>query len=215
MKTLYPILTLLPFLVICFCNNPGQVFVNKTSTESVQPQKQEAQDLIVVDILPFDDVTAGLTDYVYQNLIKIYPNVKILKAVPLPKSAFYAARNRYRADSLIDQLALKTPAGHVTMALTTKDISTTNGKYPDWGIFGLGFCPGKACVASMFRIKGENRWEQLFKIAIHELGHTQSLDHCKNPTCYMHDAEGKNVMAEEKAFCPECRKKLIKAGWKL
>ncbi|MEI6061521.1 MAG: Zn-dependent protease [Bacteroidota bacterium] len=205
----FPILAL---LLLGFPGNPNP--------KASQPDKQLHPGRtilvarpVVIDIIPFSDVPADLTEYVYGYLSKIYTNVSIQPAIPLPRSTYYAARGRYRADSLIRQLASRTEFGHVTLALTTKDISTTNGNFPDWGIFGLSYCPGKACVASIFRIKGENREEQFFKVAIHELGHTQGLDHCPGDSCFMRDAEGKNHMNEETEFCPKCRKTLIKAGW--
>ena len=168
---------------------------------------------VVIDIIPFNDMPAGLTEYIFQKLTKIYSNVKLQRSIPLPQSAYYAARSRYRGDSLIRQLAAQTPAGHVTLALTTRDISTTNGKYADWGVMGISYCPGEACVASSHRLKKGNLSEQFFKVAIHELGHTQGLGHCPVKSCYMRDAEGKNTTDEEKEFCPHCRKLLLKAGW--
>ena len=114
---------------------------------------------------------------------------------------------------MIRQLSSQTPSNHVTLALTTKDISITKGKFADWGIMGLSYCPGKACVASIHRLK--NNKEQFFKIAIHELGHTQGLPHCPVKTCFMRDAEGGNHTNQEKEFCPKCKKVLVDAGWLL
>lgn len=61
----------------------------------------------------------------------------------------------------------------------------------DFGVMGLGYRPGKACVASSFRLNKENLDEQFYKIAIHELGHTQGLSHCPEKMCFMRSAEGK------------------------
>ena len=168
---------------------------------------------IIIDIVPYNDMPLELTNYIYSEFTKIYSNAKLLASIPLPHSAYYSVRNRYRGDSLIRQLSAHTPANHVTLALTTKDISTTKGKFADWGIMGLSYCPGNACVASIFRLK--NNKEQFFKIAIHELGHTQGLCHCHVKTCFMRDAEGKNTTGEEKELCLKCKKILIKAGWML
>ena len=127
--------------------------------------------------------------------------------------AYYPKRNRYRADSLINFLSKHTPDGHITIGLTTKDISTTKGAIADWGVMGLGFCPGKACIVSTFRLSKDQKLMQLFKVAIHELGHTQGLPHCSVKTCFMRDAEGRNPTNEEKEFCPTCKAFLISKGW--
>lgn len=173
------------------------------------------QVAITIDLQPFSDITQDQIDFVHQELLKIYPNVEIKEAIELPKQAYYKERNRYRADTLIGFLNKRTPLDHVTMALTSKDISWTNGNIKDFGIFGLGLCPGKACVASTFRLSKTKTKIQLFKVAIHELGHTQGLPHCPVKTCFMRDAEGKNPTDEEKEFCPKCKTHLINRGWDL
>ena len=154
-------------------------------------------------------------EFVSTELKKVYSSVEIKAPISLPKSAWIQSRARYRADSLIEFLSKQTIDGYLTIGLTTKDISTTKGEYPDWGLMGLGFCPGKSCIASSFRLKGQNKLEKLFKVAIHELGHTQGLQHCPVETCFMRDAEGKDNLNEEKEFCESCKKLLIKAGWGL
>ncbi len=179
-------------------------FVNKVSA-----------DTIIVDIQPLGDIPKQTVEYVRKELQKIYPNIEVKKAIPLPKLAYYEGRKRYRADSLIHYLHRQTKAGHVTIGLTIKDISTTKDEIKDYGIMGLGYCPGNACVASTFRLSKKDVPEQLFKTAIHELGHTQGLPHCPNKTCFMRDAEGKNRTNEEKEFCSKCKSHLISKGWAL
>ncbi len=152
---------------------------------------------------------------VANQIQKIYPYVTIQPKILLPTSAYYSARNRFRADSLIATISRTTPAEHVTIGLTNKDISTTNGNVKDWGIMGLGYRPGNACIVSTFRLKKETLSSQFYKVCIHELGHTTGLDHCPEKTCFMRDAEGGNPIDEEIEFCDKCRKVLIKKGWKI
>ncbi|MFB9845298.1 hypothetical protein [Mucilaginibacter ginsenosidivorans] len=106
-------------------------------------------------------------------------------------------------------------ADTVVIGLTDKDISTRKGSINDWGIMGLGFQPGNACVISTFRLSKERRMDQFYKLALHELGHTQGLPHCNKRTCLMRDAEGGNHLDEETGFCESCRSFLKSKGWLL
>ena len=170
---------------------------------------------ITILIQPFEDVKPKQLTEISENIRKIYPKIKILKPIKFPQNTYYEPRNRYRADSIIKYLRTKTPNNCVTLALTNKDISVTKGKVADFGVMGLGYRPGNACVASSFRLNPKNKNEQFYKIAIHELGHTQGLKHCPDKTCFMRDAEGKNPTNEEKDFCQICKKVLRSKHWKI
>ena len=170
---------------------------------------------ITILIQPFEDVKPKQLAEISENIRKIYPKIKILKPIKFPQNTYYEPRNRYRADSIIKYLRTKTPNNCVTLALTNKDISVTKGKVADFGVMGLGYRPGNACVASSFRLNPKNKNEQFYKIAIHELGHTQGLKHCPDKTCFMRDAEGKNPTNEEKYFCQNCKKVLRSKHWKI
>lgn len=194
------------FLFFCACNNTKD---NKDSATS------DSESNTVIDIQPFAGVTDVQVNYVFAELKKNYPFISINKSIALPSTAFYPARNRYRADSLINFLSRMTIDGHKTVGLTNKDISTTKNGIADWGVMGLGFCPGKACVASTFRLSKNEINRQLFKVAIHELGHTFGLPHCPVKSCFMRDAEGGNPTNEEKGFCKSCHAFLSARGWQL
>jgi archaemetzincin len=170
---------------------------------------------ITIIIQPFVDISSTDVEKVTKELKKYYKKIVIKTPIEFPRTSLNQSRTRHRADSLISYLNNRTKEGHLTIGLTSIDISTTKGKYTDWGIMGLSYCPGKSCIASSFRLKGVNKLEKLFKVAIHELGHTQGLPHCPENTCFMQDAKGRDPINEEKEFCPKCKAVLIKAGWEL
>ncbi len=168
----------------------------------------------VIVIQPFDDLPEEKVAAVYQKIKQINPNTIIVSPVELPKNAFYSKRKRYRADSLLR--FLNTYKGDtVVVGITSKDISTTKDKVPDWGVMGLGYRPGYACVVSIFRLSKSNTQEQFYKVVIHELGHTTGLPHCDNETCFMRDAAGHNHLDKETDFCPKCKAFLRSKGWLL
>lgn len=185
------------------------------SFQSCQNTSLPKDSRLIINIQPFDDLPEAYLKYVNSELKKVYDKIEINKAIPFPESCLNENKTRYRADLLLDFLSKHTPDGHLTIGLTTRDISTTKNGIKDWGVMGLGFCPGKSCIASSFRLKKEKKSIQLLKVAIHELGHTQGLPHCPVKSCFMRDAEGKNHTDEEKEFCPKCKKVLIKSGWAL
>ncbi|KMQ70600.1 hypothetical protein ACM44_11405 [Chryseobacterium koreense CCUG 49689] len=164
-------------------------------------------------IQPFKGIASVHVDEIASAIREIYPEIKVLKAIDFPTNSYYAPRNRYRADSIIKYLSSMAPENTIILGLTTKDISATKGSNPDFGIIGLGFRPGNACVASSFRLRNGNKNEQFSKVAIHELGHTQGLPHCREKTCFMRDAEGGNPTDEEKDFCKKCKEFLKTKNW--
>ncbi len=187
-------------------NDAAETASSKNSDEKIP--------VIIIDLQPFSDIPKENVDNVYAELKKIYSNVTIKKAIPLPQTAYYEKRNRYKADTIISYLRKQTSDGHITMGLTSKDISHKKGNIEDYGLMGLAYQPGKSGVVSYFRLSKENRLEQFFKLTIHELGHTQGLPHCPEKTCFMRDAEGKNHTNEEKEFCTKCKAHLESKGWK-
>ena len=131
----------------------------------------------------------------------------------LPVNAFYAFRQRYKADSLLlFQKKLVNDTIKSVVGFTSKDISTSQELIADWGVFGLGYCPGKACVISTYRLQKasattEQLKERLIKVVLHELGHNFGLPHCTfNKECLLTDAGGtiKQVDKERKWLCNHC-----------
>jgi archaemetzincin len=215
MKLNVLLIFIISFLFSCnFLNNGGD------NLESTNDNENNPQRLSII-IQPFDGLPKSTTDFVTEQLKEIYSgHIIVNKSIPFPNNAINHDKTRYRADSLIKYLNNFAKEGQLIIGLTNKDISTTKGKNSDWGVMGLGFSPGKSCIASTFRLNGRNRLEKLYKVAIHELGHTQGLaltktKHCPEKTCLMRDAEGKDHLDELKYFCSKCKPVLINAGWEL
>jgi len=153
--------------------------------------------------------------------------VLMLPSRPLPQGAFTQIKTpRYRADSLLADLKRhKSPDVFCVLGLTLKDISTTKrdqrgqvltpeSKYRDWGVFGLGYRPGPACVVSTFRLPNSNPTflMRLKKISVHEVGHNLGLPHCPVEGCVMMDAAEtiKTIDRVNLAFCNQCTLNLNK-----
>jgi archaemetzincin len=137
----------------------------------------------------------------------------------LPKRAFYPVRKRYRAEKLLDYLVENGSAeARVTLGLTSVDISTTKPPHEDWGILGLATLDGKSAVLSSFRCHrgakdAAHVRARFAKTAVHELGHSFGLEHCKTPGCIMHDGEGSVLTTDtEHDLCAETRSRLRAAG---
>lgn len=151
--------------------------------------------------------------------------VVILNEMAMPAAFLNTTKGeRYSADSLIRWLARTAPDSvFKVVGLTHKDIFTT--KYADgaikkpentyavWGIFGLGFKPGKSCVVSDHRLHTNNtlQFKHRFRtVVIHELGHNQGLDHCTTANCIMSDANEsiKTVDNSSNSYCTKCTNQL-------
>jgi len=182
--------------------------VNRNNENAIKTQK-------VIVIQPLGNFQKKQSQKVFAEIKAINPKVILMENIEFPEKSFYKPRNRYRADSIIKNLKNNIGKDSVIVGLSHFDISTTKNGIQDWGIMGLGYRPGKACVVSDFRLSHKNKNEQFYKLVLHELGHTEGLPHCKMKTCLMRDAEGGNPFNEEKSFCKDCKSFLKSKGWQL
>jgi archaemetzincin len=166
----------------------------------------------IVKVLPLGKVDPQILNDVLAHLNTVHTKVELLKAEPLPAFAYYAPRNRYRADSIIHWLNKRALSHETYIAVTASDISITKAALKDYGVMGFGFQPGKACVASPFRLKNKSNF---YKVVLHEFAHTSGLPHCPDTTCYLRDAEGGDHSDKEKGFCSKCSYSLRMKGWTL
>lgn len=196
------------FLVAC--DNATQTPVQHTETMAARP----------VLIQPVGGFPAKQAGILQKRLEQIIPNVAVASPIPMASNAYFEPLHRYRADSLLYYLHRKSyrRKGVVVLGLTYKDISTTTHGYYDYGVMGLARSPGDVCIVSTYRLsrRSEYRYDQMFKVAIHELAHTEGLGHCElSRTCYMKDSKYKSPTLDETGFCITCKTYLQKRGWKL
>jgi archaemetzincin len=169
-----------------------------------------------IAILYYTPIDKNLRAELIQNITTTYNcSVTEIKGIATPpSSAICKPRGRYSASVLLTNLNTYNGYDKV-IGITAKDICTPSNGVVDWGIMGLANLTGKACVISTFRIKTANKVllnDRFIKLALHEMGHTMGLPHCKfSRTCFMEAAEGtiKSVDRESRFLCSNC-KKLIK-----
>lgn len=175
----------------------------------------------IIALQPYGSLAKERLEVVRKGLKEAFGmEISVLEVKPLPQDAWYAPRQRYRAEKLLTDLDAKAPGKcRIIIGLTAKDISTTKDEHEDWGIFGLGELGGRACVVSTFRLGARGADEmklrdRLRKVAIHEAGHVMGLDHCLSDRCVMRDAESSIATVDEESgkFCDACVK-LIQS-WK-
>lgn len=185
----------------------------KTQHKKEQHTINTKRPVVILQPLQFSD-TASLQllrdsiEAFYNATVYIAPNKNF------PDHLYYKPRNRYRADRIIHWLRMNIADSVRTVAgITSLDVSTTKNNVYDYGVMGLGYSPGHACVVSTFRAaktaRNKNHLQQrLLKLVIHELGHNFGLTHCSKKACYMVDAEGQMKLDEERFLCEQCKKKM-------
>lgn len=195
-------------LSICILISLISFSCNLSNSKSEQAKKNT-----IIVFQPFSGFPTQSLKYLEEKIHKTFPKLVVKQPIKLPVEALNYTKKRYRADSLIHFLGNRAKVNETIIGLTTKDISISKkGVSKDYGVFGFSLCPGNSGVISTFRIKGENKLEKLYKLAIHEIGHTKGLPHCTSTNCFMRDAKGKDHFNQLTDFCQNCKNKLRDSG---
>jgi archaemetzincin len=174
-----------------------------------------------VALQPLGAVSERVVENLARNLSTFFGlKVRVLPMKPLPESAYYAPRRRYRAEDLVAFLdRTAAPAASHVLGVTARDISAPKGSFADWGIFGVAKLGGRPAVISTYRLHArhlragevsESIFEtRLGRVAAHELAHSFGLAHCPAHRCLMNDAGG-SIQSVDAAtgFCETCRRAL-------
>lgn len=199
-------------LIIILMSSCGKK-TNSTEVDSDTLCTCPPESFVHIDLQPLRDFTQKeanqLKEELEKHLVPIYlSEIEVLPQKDIPASCLYKPRNRYWAGKILGFLKQQNQGSDfVTIGLTHRDISTSiHGQY-NYGIMGLSFRPGNACVISTFRLK---RKDDLWKVTTHEFLHSRGLPHCKkdNPKCLMQDAHGKNTFYMKNGLCQDCQKSL-------
>ena len=168
-----------------------------------------------IRLVAVGEVDQKVMEFLKNDLNKVFDRqVMIGKGMPQPDYAFNKKRNQYLSTAILKAILEQkeyTPYEKV-LGIIDHDLYV-----PELN-FVFGEASQKAAVISITRLRQEfyhlPQDQSLFHKrvlteAVHELGHTHGLGHCKNLRCVMFFSNSL-VDTDRKGpeFCPDCRKQL-------
>ena len=163
-------------------------------------------------ISPTGDPDAGLLKQIAREIRRVFGYESETRPLLGDLDFFFdPGRSQYHSTPILEKLASLTPATSIKVfAITDVDLFIPILTH----VYGEAQMGGKACIVSIHRLKEELSplqgirafRQRVAKEAIHELGHTFGLHHCKEHTCIMHYCRRvRDVDAKSDQLCRYCK----------
>lgn len=181
-------------------------------------KKMEKVEGLKIFILPVGEIPAEIINGLVKPIEERfgYP-VKILEKIPEQEASYNPQRKQYFASTILKDLEKNLPKESLhLLGIIDRDLYATGYNF----IFGQA--GGKVCLVSIYRFKPcswgllKKEEENLLlsrvtKTAIHELGHTFGLEHCKDNQCVMYFSNWLgDTDTKSDNFCPKHQEEIKK-----
>jgi len=162
-------------------------------------------------ISPIGNFDTSILKSIAQELTRIFGyQVEISPLLQTLSFALDPERRQYHSTLILEKLAAVTPSHTIkVLAITSKDLFIPILTY----VYGEAQLGGKTCIISTHRLsegispvhQKAIYYQRVVKEAVHEVGHTFNLRHCKNEDCIMHYCRSiKDVDSKSDQFCRYC-----------
>lgn len=163
-------------------------------------------------ILPLRFPDNNLLGDLFSTISAIFKLPTLLLQKPFPLEEGYdAVRNQFNSTWILSRLLEQVPHESCKiLGVTGVDLYVPVLTF----VFGEAQLDGKVAVVSSYRLRDElyglpknpeKLKERLEKEAIHELGHTFGLIHCRRPECVMYSVTyAEEIDFKSKDFCNTC-----------
>jgi len=174
-----------------------------------------AQKAKPIALVPLGQVDESILTVVGEGVQEAFGRAYVIAdLLPHPDYAYDRQRRQYLADAILAQLVRLSLLAERWLGVVDLDLYTLGLNF----VFGQARMNGPAAVIALPRLRqslyGLPEDEVLFhqravKEAVHELGHTYGLGHCRNLRCVMCFSNSlRDVDRKGRDFCPSCRRRL-------
>jgi len=168
------------------------------------------EHILVISPIGHLDVDRDLLEHLGRKICTVFGYPTDIRPLLDEKDLWVdPVRKQCHSTPILDTLAIVSPVEAIkVLAITNVDLFIPILTH----VYGEAQLGGKACILSTHRFSeglapggAEVFGERILKEAIHELGHTFHLRHCRDVSCVMHYCRGiREVDRKSNQFCRYC-----------